>query len=108
MKVGQTVYLRPDKLADGLTINQGVKTRTVEKVGRKYVYLSMGGKYDMETGLSAGEMHSKYVMYPDKESLELQLEREALERKVRDSIDQHGKCDIDIDKLRKIVAIIEL
>jgi len=39
MKVGQTVYLRPDKLADGLTIKQGVKTRTVEKVGRKYVYL---------------------------------------------------------------------
>ena len=107
MKVGQTVYLRPNQFADARTKKQGIQTDTIQKVGRKYVYLSGTRKYDIATGLECGDHYSYFKMYPDKKSLDLQLEREALEKKVRSSIATDSEWDIDIDKLRKIVAIIE-
>ncbi|NRA18924.1 MAG: hypothetical protein HRU05_00435 [Oceanospirillaceae bacterium] len=107
MKVGQTVYLRPTEFTSSWNKEQGIQTDTIQKVGRKYVYLSGTRKYDIATGLECGDDYSDFKMYPDKESLDLQLEREALEKKVRNSILKYSEWDIDIDKLRKIVAIIE-
>lgn len=107
MKVGQTVYLRPHKFANARTKKQGIKEATVKKVGRKYAHLDSGAKYDMSTGLDADNYNSIYVMYPNKEALDVQFEHEELERKVRQAIPTNGEWEIDIEKLRQIVQIIE-
>jgi len=106
MEKGQTVYLRPVELGNAYRIDKSIKKDVVEKVGRKYVTLARYGKFDIKSGMEKTLLSSDYELFEDKEKLNLKIESEDLQQRIKNSIPKYGGWKIDIEKLRKITDIL--
>ena len=106
MKIGQTVYLRPNPMGNAFRRNQNPIEAVVVKIGRKYVTLSNRLEFVIETGRQKTQGSSDYTMYVSKQELDDVLEKEHLKSKIKNAIPKYGEWTISLDKLREIDKIL--
>jgi len=107
MEIGQTVYLRPVEMGSAYRRDKTVKESVIEKVGRKYVTVSSYyGQFDIKTRMQKTMYSSDYKLYESKEELEEDLEGEDLANRIKKSIPDYGKWNLELKKLREIAAIL--
>ena len=106
MEIGQTVYLRPNEMGNTYRRDKSVKTSTITKIGRKYVTVERYGEFEIDSGRQKTKFSSNYTLYLDEDKLNLQIEKEDLSSRIKNSIPKYGKWDIEIKKLRQIATII--
>ena len=104
--IGQTVYLRPKKMGDAYRRNPNVVTSKIIKIGRKYVEVEKYGKFEILTGRQKIQYSADYVLFYSESSLNLTIEKEELEGRIRNSIPTLHTWDISIEKLRQIAEIL--
>lgn len=107
MGIGQTVYLRPNKMGSAYRRDKSVKTSTITKIGRKYVTVERYGEFEISSGRQKTNYCAEYTLYLDKTKLILQLEKEDLSSRIKNCIPKYGKWDIEIEKLRQIATILD-
>ena len=106
MEIGQTVYLRPVKMANAYRRDKSIKEAIIEKVGRKYITVVRYGQFDIESRMQKTIYSSDYELFENKEELDLKMESEDLQGRIKNSIPKHGKWNLDIEKLRQITTIL--
>lgn len=106
MEIGQIVYLRPNEMGNAYRRDKSVKTSTITKIGRKYVTVEGYGEFEISSGIQKTKFSADYALYLDEIKLNLQIEKEDLSRRIKNSIPKYGKWDIDIEKLRQIATIL--
>ncbi len=106
MEIGQKVYLRPTELGNAYRRDENIKTSTITKIGRKYITVDRFGEFEIKTGSQKTNFTSDYILYLDEGELNLQIEQEDLVNRVKGSIPKYGKWDIEVEKLREIVNIL--
>jgi len=106
IKVGDTVYLKPNELGNAYRRDKSVKEDVVIKVGRKYVELEKYGTYEIESGRQKTKYSADYQMWLSRHDLEQHLLSEQLKSDIKNSIPKYGVWDISIEKLKAIADII--
>ena len=106
MEIGQTVYLRPVKMGNAYRRDKSIKEAIIEKVGRKYITVVRYGQFDIESRMQKTIYSSDYELFENKEELDLKMESEDLQSRIKNSIPKYGKWNLDIEKLRQITTIL--
>lgn len=106
INVGDVVYLKPTKLGNAIRVNKSIKETTIEKVGRKYVTVSNGDRYHIEDGSQKTEFASDYDLFWTEDDLNRKIEQEELSNRIKRAIPKYGDWNLELEKLRKIAAII--
>jgi len=106
MKIGQTVYLRPREMGNAYRRDKSIKKAIIEKVGRKYITVVRYGQFDIESRIQKTIYTSEYEFFVNKEELDLKMESEDLQGRIKNSIPKYGKWNLDIEKLRQITTIL--
>jgi len=106
MEIGQTVYLRPVEMSNAYRRDKSIKEAIIEKVGRKYITVVRYGQFDIESRMQKTIYSSDYELFESKEELDLKMESEDLQSRIKNSIPKYGKWNLDIEKLRQITTIL--
>lgn len=107
MEVGQQIFLKTQNNRARYTGSQITET-TVTKVGRKYFWVEElpRTKFYKESMEEVTDYCVDYKAYIDKVAIEDELEKTALEQKIRTSIGNFGRTEITLEQLRKIDAVL--
>lgn len=107
MEVGQTVYLKPIRLSNAYRRSKDVKEDEIEKIGRVYVTLKRRGQFYINSRLEKTDFTSNYKLFLSKEELNLEMEKEDLESRIKNKFASFKLLNLSIDKLREIAKIID-
>jgi hypothetical protein len=105
--IGMTVYYK--SLSGRKGDDTSLKETKITKVGNKYVEITekwVGRFYKDSLKHDAGEYSSRYQLYLNKEHYEIELEKQLIQRELRDYFQGYSKIDLSIEKLRQILSIV--
>lgn len=108
-KVGQKAYILC--MYTGRNKEPEITETVVEKVGRKYVTVQYGRKYEEDLNNPYGLIESsdygeRTYLCPSRRNAEMYVERDRLQMWLH-SVGNHGRSKYTLEQLRKVKVILE-
>lgn len=107
MEIGQKIFLKTQNNKARYTGSQIIDTE-VTKVGRKYFWVEElpRTKFSKESMEEVTDYCASYKAYVSRVAIEEELEKTALEQKIRTAIGNFGRTRITLYQLRRIDAVL--
>lgn len=104
MKVGDTIFLEP--LSNAARYSKEIKEDIIEKIGNKYFYLKIHGKFNIDSMMQDnGQYSSNYKAYKSRNDLEDKKLYIYLKIKIKEHIEMDRASLENLIDISKIIGL---